>query len=193
MLVHVHAPEKPAFRRRTIGSAVGLLAICIGLASSMSWSGKLPLAQSVIAPDGWSISFRLPAGARAVDLPTELDDGFSLGIRTPSGAIALIRAMRLKGLTEIDLRKAAKLALDAFGSPAPHVVGNLSITWRNKRLGAYDALEVWEPLGGLVVRVGRVRNGEIYAAAYSILRSGTDPDGYVLFDEFCHSVQDQPN
>lgn len=191
MLDHVHAPEKPAFRRRTIASAVALLVISTGLASTLSWSDRHQLAETVISPDGWSVSFRAPAGARWVALRAELRDRFALLIPTPSGAFAKLRAFRVKQSAATDLQTKAEDILRSLPSLPPHAIGSLSVVWRDKKLGPYEALELWEPGIGLVLRIARVRNGEIYAVSFGLLPSSIDPDSYGIFDQFCHWVEDR--
>lgn len=120
-------------------------------------------------------------------------DRFLLRVPTPSGTVAQLGALRIGKLAETDLQATAEGVLFRFGSPSPHAVGNLSVVWRDKKLGIHDALELWDPGVGWVVRVGRVRSGEVYAVAFNILRSRIDPDSYDIFERFCRSVEDRSN
>lgn len=188
MLIQVHGQEKPAIRRRTIAASITLLAISIGLAASLTWESNGIGTEFVIVPHGWTVSVRPPPGAVARTQRGELGRGFLLEFPTTTGAIAQLTVRRLADADATDLQAAAEGVFSSSEQRRPHAVGNLPVVWHDKSLGNHEAVELWDPRARYVVRVGRVRSGELYAVGFDSFRN--PPGTYEIFDRFCHSFED---
>ncbi len=189
MLIEVHSREKPAVTRRALLSAVALLALATALAATMAWSRTGEPPASRIEPPGWSISFLPPGrfhGLRS-GLST-LEPVLVFGVRSATGVEAELDVHHLLRPVTVTPREVCDRVLRAYAVPPPHDRGMLPLTWFDKKLGAHDAAEVWDPQVGIVVRAMVLANGEAYAVAL-VAGASIDPETYRLFERTCGSIE----
>lgn len=187
MVIQVHTREKPAISRRAWFASILLLATASVLAWAMALSRSGEVLGRRIEPAGWSISFRppraFPTGAFG---PAE----YHFSGQTPGGNPALLSVFRLEEAVVGDGLTVCERVLSAHPRPPLPAVRLSRLTWYDRKLGPFEAVEIWDPQLGIVVRAAVLENREGYAI--SLRAPGAiDPHSYRLFDSTCSSTEHQ--
>lgn len=190
MLIEVHTREKPAVARRALACSIFLLVLATTLAAVMTWRRSGEPLMPRIEPNGWSISFRPP---RSVEegrfVLSEMGPAFVFYVRTQTGVRATLAVYRLLGAAVGDPQAVCDRVLHAQMPMPLHARGLLPLTWFDKKLGPHDAVEVWDPQIGVVVRAVVLGNDHAYAVSLGLGGQPIKPDGYHWFESICDSIE----
>lgn len=191
MAIQVYTGEKPAVSRRAWFASILLLAITSILAWAMTLSRSGEVLGRRIEPAGWSISFRppraFPTGAFG---PTELGVAYRFSGQTPSGDLALLSVFRLEGAIAGDGLTVCERVLRAHSRQRLPIVHLSRLTRYDRKLGPFEAVEVWDPQLGIVVRAAVLKNRVGFAISFRA-PGDIDPRSYRLFDATCSSIENQ--
>jgi hypothetical protein len=189
MAIQVYTSEKPAISRRAWFASILLLSVTSVLAWAMTRSRSGEVLGRRIEPAGWSISFRppraLPTGAFG---PTEFGVAYRFYGQTPHGDPVLLSVFRLEGAVVGDSLTVCERVLRAHPRPPLPIVHLSRLTRYDRKLGPFEAVEIWDPQLGIVVRAAVLNSREVYAI--SLRAPGyIDPRSYRLFDSMCSSIE----
>ncbi len=191
MAIQVYTSEKPAVSRRAWLASILLLAITSVLAWAMTQSRSGEVLGRRIEPAGWSISFRppraFPTGAFG---PTELGVAYRFSGRTPGGDPALLSVLRLEGAGVGDGLTVCERVLGTLPQPPVPIVHLSRLTRHDRKLGPFEAVEIWDPQAGIVVRAAMINSREGYAISLHA-PGDIDQRSYRLFDATCSSIEHQ--
>lgn len=187
-MVEVYAQTKPPVGRRAILAAAALLLIACALAWTMSRSRSGHPRRVRIEPAGWFISFEAPF-RRYQENRSETGYAFTFFERLPDNARIYIHFQRVRSdRGESDAEVADRVAL-SFAERNIPLLGYSSVFWFDRRLGPFEAVQVWNPSLDVLVRLARVEpDDDIYAVAITGERR-LDPELYALFESVCNSVE----
>ncbi len=189
MVIAVYGTEKAAVPRRAWFASILLLVTTSALAWTMTRSRSGEALGPRIEPAGWSISFRPPRGFPAGKFgPTTLGPAYPFYGRTPAGGRAVLALFRLEGAGVGDALAVCERVLRAHTLPPPLIVSVSRLTRFDRKLGPLDAVEIWDPLPGVVVRAAVLASGEAYAV--SLRAEGRiDQRLYRRFESTCASSE----
>ncbi len=187
MVIRVHTSEKPAIFRRAWFASGLLLAISSVLAWAMVRGRSGEVLGPRIEPAGWSISFRppraFPTGAFG---PTE----YHFYGQTAGGFRPVLAVFRLEDAVLGDAATVCERVLRAYSRQPLSAVRLSRLTWHDRKLGPFEAAEIWDPQLGIVVRAAVLENREGYAIFLHV-PGEIDPRSYRLFDSTCSSTERQ--
>ena len=189
MVVEVHTRKKPAIVRRVWFASLLLLAVACALAAAMTWSRSGQVLSPRVEPLGWSLSFRPPRNFRHGQIgPTRLGQAHLFFGQTEGGMEVVLGVYRMTKMAGEDAQAVCEHVLGVFERGLPSIGGMAPVTWFDRKLGPLDAVEVWDPLLGMVIRATVLRNGEAYAMYFAV-EGPIDRNIYRVFDLACDSVE----
>lgn len=190
MQVEVYSSEKPAVAGRALLAAILLFALVSGLALGMTLLRKEVRLAPRIRPEGWSVSFRPPKGyLMAPPSPTRFGVAVPFVGRSRSGGTVNLAVHRVQNTDSRDAKVICDRVLRSYvGLLMP--LGSLARQTRTDvKLGPFDAVEVWEPALGVVVRAAAISGGDAYAVSLGSPDAGDDAEPYETFELMCNSFQ----
>jgi len=188
MVVEVYSQLKPPVGRRAVLAAAVLLLLTLLLAFSLTRRRAVPPVRARIEPAGWSISFDAPSRYYQ-EGRTDSGYAFSFVDRLRDSSPVAISVHRLQPHPgESEAQIADQLAL-AVAPQYRDFVGVAPLYWFGRRLGPFEAVQLWEPRLNLVVRATRMDgSGEGYAVAIQAAEP-LDADLMARFESVCESVR----
>lgn len=188
MIIEVHTREKPAVPGRAWLAAFLLLVVASALAAALSWGRAGDVLSARIEPPGWMISFRPPRRFETGEFGhTAFGQAYRFHGATPAGD-ATLAVYRVEGI-DIDARALCDRLLQAHWGLDPPPVGMSRLTRLDTRLGPFRAVEIRDPLIGVVVRAAELGGAGAYAVSLAVQGAEIDRESYRLFDLTCASVE----
>lgn len=192
MAIEVYTTTKPAHPRRAVAASIGLLIVVALLAWTMAQDRAGHRPGQRIEPAGWSASFECPPEFQRYQvLPSTWGAIYRFYGRREDGSPRVLELQRIAaGHRNNPLTlyiHVVRMHLGVSVSP----FDTLPCERHDKKLGPFQAVELWDPLlPNVVLRVASVPTGESYAVVL-IAGARIDPSTYTTFDDVCTSVQYQ--
>lgn len=188
MVVQVHTSGKPASPRRALLATMFLLLLASILAAAMAWTRSMVTLGPWIEPEGWSIAFRAPRRFSGEFGLTSFGQAYQFQGRVTPQAVATLVVYRVEAAGAGDASDVCDRILSAYLIDLPPL--SMSVQTRSDtKLGAREAVEIWDPVADILVRAVVVRPGEAYAVSLSVRGASINPATYRLFDQTCASVE----
>ncbi len=190
MQVEVYSSEKPAVAGRALLAAILLFVFASGLALGMTLLRDGVRLAPRVSPEGWSISFRPPRGyLMAPPSPTRFGVAVQFVGRTRSGGAVTLAVHRIENADSRDAEVICDRVLRSYVG-LQMALGSLARQTRTDvKLGPFDAVEVWEPALGVIVRSAAISGGYAYAVSLGSADIEDDTEPYETFELMCNSFE----
>lgn len=193
MLIQVHGSEKPAIAHRALIAAALLLMATGVLAAMMTRSRAGGTLGAAIRPEGWGISFRVPARFQPRDpVLTRLGAVYPFLGRTADGRMAVLAVRRL---ANEDGHTASELCVAVLREHRPFARSLLEAAFGQgdtivaEHLGSLPGAEILDSSRATVVRAAVAPLGEGYAVSLSVDGGRIDARLRRTFEAVCDSVE----
>jgi hypothetical protein len=189
MSIEVYVGTRPTISRRAWLVSILLLTVSVALAATMTWRRSDDPLAARIRPVGWSISFRPPRRFQESEFgATVLGSVFRFRGWSTTGAAALLAVHRLDRWPVADPLAACELVLSAYIVPRLPDSMTTRFTRFDTKFGPFDAVEIHDPLLGVIVRAAVFEDGEVYAISLGVDGPMIEDRSYRAFDLACRSI-----